>query len=198
MTTYILNSGGIGNAADKGQQFFRSIVEGLGKRPKILFCFFAMPREDWEAKHAQYVTGFSAHMKQGIQPVFTMAMPDTFVQQVKDCDALYIHGGDDHLLRYWLSHYTLPKLWEGKVIATNSASSHALAKHFWTCDWRQCMDGFGILPIKFLAHYESGFGADDPRGPIDWQAAENALKAYGDTDLPIYALREGEFKIFET
>jgi len=198
VTKYILNSGGIGNAADKGRRFFREIVGDLGEKPKVLFCFFAMPREDWESKYAQYVAGFSAHMIQGIQPQCTMAMPDSFEQQVRDCDALYIHGGDDHLLRYWLSQYDLPKIWEGKVVAANSASSHALAKHFWTCDWRQCMDGFGILPIKFLAHYQSEFGADDPRGPIDWSAAKAELETYHDRDLPIYALREGEFKVFES
>lgn len=198
MTKYILNSGGINNAPDKGQRFFRTIVEDLGHRPKVLFCFFAMPREEWEAKYAQYTDGFATHMTEDIHPHFTMAMPNDFEEQVRECDALYIHGGDDYLLRYWLSQYDLPKIWEGKIVATNSASSHALAKYFWTCDWRQCMDGFGVLPMKFLAHYESKFGADDPRGPIDWQAAKAELEAYHDKNLPVYALREGEFEIFES
>jgi len=57
------------------------------------------------------------------------------------------------------------------------------------------MDGFGILPIKFLPHFKSSFGHDDPRGPIDWDKAYEELKNYKE-DLPIYALEEGEFKVF--
>lgn len=72
-----------------------------------------------------------------------------------------------------------------------------LAMHYWTCDWRECQDGLGILPIKFIPHYKSSFGADDPRGPIDWQKAYDQLKAYGGPDLPIVALKEGEYKVFE-
>ena len=59
------------------------------------------------------------------------------------------------------------------------------------------MDGLGLLPIKFLAHYESGYGKDDPRGAIDWQQAYKELESYGDTSLPIYAPREGEFIVIE-
>lgn len=118
MTKYLLNSGGIGNSADKGQRFFRAVVENLGENPKVLFCFFALPREDWEAKYAEYVAGFTSHMTENVHP-------------------------------------------------------------------------------KFLAHYESEFGADDPRGPIDWHAAKEELEAYHDKKLPVYALREGEFEILE-
>lgn len=57
------------------------------------------------------------------------------------------------------------------------------------------MDGLGILPIKFLAHYKSDFGASDPRGPIDWEKAYDELSKYGDTSLPIHALEEGYFVI---
>jgi hypothetical protein len=53
------------------------------------------------------------------------------------------------------------------------------------------------LPIKFIPHFESDFGSTDPRGPVDWQKAHKDLEEYGDTTLPIYALREGEFKVFE-
>ena len=124
-----------------------------------------------------------------IEPVFEMAMPDKFEEQLQQNDAIYIHGGDDHLMQYWLKQFDIPKIWDGKVVATNSASSHALSKHFWTCDWRQLMDGLGILPIKFLAHYKSEYGEDDPRGPIDWGTALKELESYGDTSLPILIYR---------
>jgi hypothetical protein len=194
MTKYVLNSGGVRKHPDLARKFFGEMVEGLGTSPKILICCFAQPRDKWEEKiangiRAEYI------FPEGITPCFELAFPDTFEAQIRDCDAIYIHGGIDHLLLYWLRQYNLPALWEGKVVATNSASSNALAKHFWTCDWRKNFDGLGILPLKFLSHYDSSYGSDDPRGPIDWATALQALKNYGDTTLPVHALKEGEYVV---
>ena len=59
------------------------------------------------------------------------------------------------------------------------------------------MDGLGILPVKFFSHYQSDYGNDNPRDPIDWQKGYEELKNYGDTSLPIHALKEGEFIVIE-
>lgn len=101
-------------------------------------------------------------------------------------------------MRDLLRQFDIPRIWDGKVVATNSASSHALAKHFWSCDSRRLSDGLGILPIKFLSHYQSEYGSDDPRGPIDWERALEILKNYGDTSLPVHALKEGDFVVINT
>ena len=195
MTKYVVNSGGISNSADLGKKFFQEIVKGLGNEPKLLFSFFAEKRENWEAKFADYSKGFSQQID--VKPQIELAMPDIFEKQVKESDAIYIHGGDDHLVQYWLKQYDLSKIFEGKVVATNSASSNALSRQFWTCDWRKCFDGIGILPIKFISHYKSDYGNDDPRGPIDWDQAYKELEGYGDKSLPIHALKEGDFIVIE-
>jgi hypothetical protein len=197
MTKYVLNSGGLKNNVEGAKLFFAEVLKGLGDNPKLLFCFFAEKRENWEQKFPTYVEGFKAWMPEGINPQFELAFPETFADQIANNDVLYMHGGDDHLIRYWLEQFNLPEIWKNKVVATNSASSDILSKSFWTCDWRQCKDGLGILPIKFIPHYDSDYGKDDPRGPIDWQKAYNELQEYGDKDLPIYALKEGEYKVFE-
>ncbi len=197
MTKYILNSGGIGNSQDKGAKFFNEMLKGLSLSPKILICAFAQPREDWEEKFAEDVDYFNSIFNKDVRPILDLAFPDSFEKQVGESDAIYIHGGDDHLIQYWLKKFDLPKIWEGRVVATNSASSHALSQSFWTCDWRRCMEGLGILPIKFLAHFKSQYGSQDPRGSIDWDAAHSLLQKYGDNTLPIYALEEGEYKVIE-
>lgn len=196
MTKYVLNSGGIGNNPKLAKEFFAEVTKGMGSNPKILLCFFAKPREDWEIGFAEDIENSKTFMPD-IEPQFEMAMPGKFEEQLNQNDAVYIHGGDDHLLQYWLNQFDIPKIWDGKVVATNSASSHALSKHFWTCDWRKLMDGLGTLSIKFLAHYKSEYGIDDPRGPIDWEAALEELEEYGDASLPIYALKEGEYVVIE-
>ncbi len=197
MTKYILNSGGIQNSFDKGEKFFNEVLNGLGTTPRLLICAFAQPREDWEEKYAKDVIFFQTLFSKDVRPILDLAFPDTFEEQVHGTDALYIHGGDDHLIQYWLKKFDVPRFFEGKVIATNSAGSHAMVQCFWTCDWRQCLDGLGILPIKFLAHFQSDYGKDDPRGEIDWQKALEDLKNYGDTTLPIHALKEGDYLVIE-
>lgn len=196
MAKYVLNSGSVGNYPELAKKFFTEVVKDLGKSPKLLICCFAQPREDWEEKFAND-TKNTDFFPEDVNPVFELAFPETFKKQIGECDAMYIHGGDDHLVQYWLRQFDLPKIWDGKVVATNSASSNALGEHFWTCDWRRVMDGFGILPIKFLSHYESDFGVDDPRGPIDWKFAYKELESYKDSSLPIHALREGEYVVIE-
>ena len=197
MIKYVLQSGGIRNQPELKKQFHQELILGLGNSPRILLCNFAQGREYWDVKFPGYSSAIAEDMPEDIQPTFELAMPDTFVEQCKAADVIYCLGGDDDLVQYWMRKFDVPAIFEGKVVATNSASSMMLASSYWTCDWRSCRDGFGILPIKFIAHYQSAYSADDPRGPIDWQKAYDELAAYGDTSMPIHALKEGEYIVME-
>lgn len=197
MTKYVLNSGGIKNQPALKRKFHREIVKELGDKPKFLLCNFAQGREYWEAKFPGYSNAIAEDMPDGVKPTFELAVPDKFTQQCKNSGVIYFHGGDDHLIQYWMKQFDIPAIFENKVVATNSASSDMLASAYWTCDWRECQDGFGVLPIKFIPHFGSEFGNDDPRGPIDWAKAKFELEQYSDKDLPIHALGEGEFIVIE-
>lgn len=197
MTKYVLNSGGIKRQPELKKQFHQELVKGLGNNPKFLLCNFAQGREYWEVKFHGYSNSIAEDMLEDVKPSFELAMPADFVEQCKQADIIYIHGGDDHLLQYWMKQFDYKTLFTDKVIAGNSAGSDMLATHHWTCDWRACADGLGILPLKFIPHYQSDFGDADPRGPIDWQKAYDELAAYGNTTLPIHALKEGEFIVME-
>jgi len=197
MTKYVLNSGGIKNQPELKKKFHQELVKDLGNNTKFVLCNFAQGREYWEAKFQSYCNAIREDMPTKSMPTFELAMPDIFVEQCRNAEIIYFHGGDGDLLHYWMNQYDLKSLFENKVVATNSASSDMLATSFWTCDWRKCADGLAILPIKFIPHFESNFGDTDPRGPIDWRKAYGELGAYGDTSLPIHALKEGEFVVFE-
>lgn len=197
MTKYVLNSGGIRSAPDLKKQFHQELVKGLGEAPKFLLCNFAQPREYWDVKFQGYSDRIAEDMPANIKPSFELAMPDKFIDQCAQADVIYFHGGDNHLFQYWMKQYDLSQLFKNKVVATNSASSNTLSTHYWSGSWRKCFDGFGILPIKFIPHFQSSFGDADRRGPIDWQQAYDDLAAYGDTTLPIHALKEGEYIVFE-
>jgi hypothetical protein len=197
MTKYVLNSGGARAYPELGKKYFAEIFKGLGDKPRLLICNFAQPRENWEEWFMQDEKTLPALFSEGVTPTMEMAFPAKFEEQIKNSDAIYIHGGDDHLVQFWLKKFDLPRIWEGKVVATSSASSNAVSKQFWTCDWRQCMEGIGLLPVKFLAHFESNYGDDNPRGPVDWQKGYKELEVYGDTSLPIHALKNGTFVVIE-
>jgi hypothetical protein len=192
MTKYVLNSGGIKHQPKLKRQFHQELVKNLGEHPRFVLCNFAQGREYWEIKFQGYSESIREDLPE-VNPIFELAMPTTFIEQCGHADVIYFHGGDDHLLQYWMKQFDLNDLFKDKVVATNSASSDMLATHHWTCDWRQCADGLGVLSIKFIPHYLSDFGDNDPRGPIDWQEAHDELVTYGDTSLPIHALKEGEF-----
>lgn len=172
-------------------------IEGLGDKPKFLLCNFAQGREYWESKFPGYSDEIKVDMPDNINPSFVLAFPDDFVDQCKEADIIYLHGGDDHLIQYWLKKFNLEDIFKDKVVATNSAASDVLVASYWTCDWRLCREGLGILPIKFIPHFKSKFGTDDPRGPIDWEQAYKELEEFGDKSLPIHALEEGQFIVIE-
>src|SRR3989344_5462307 len=190
MTKYILNSGGLRNQPELAKKFFSEAVEGLRKNPRVLACYFAEPQEIWRQKFKEQKENIFKLFPEGVNPIFTMALLEAFVEQIKDTDILYMHGGDNYLVQSCLKKFNIAKIWEGKVVATNSASSIALSKYAWACDYRTCVEGLCILPIKFFPHFKSDYGASDSRGPIDWDKALEELKSYKE-DLPVYALREG-------
>ena len=196
-TKYIFQSGGVRNFPYKKKRWHQEMIKTVSGNPKVLICLFAIPRELWEGKYPSWCASFQEDMAADITAEFKMASPKTFVEDCLWADIMYCPGGDDALAKLWLSKFDLKKLWQGKVVCVNSATSDALSTHYFTCDWRECQNGLGIVPIKFLPHYRSNYGANDPRGPVDWEQGLADLKAYGDTSLPVHALEEGDFVVIE-
>lgn len=198
MTKYILQSGGIKNNPEAARRYAAEMVKEQGDEPKILICLFAQPRENWEQKFAADRGSFQEWFPQGITPAFQMALPANFAEQVAWCDILCVRGGDNDLLKYWFDTLNAPNTWKGKVYAGSSAGGIYLSTYSWSCDWRACVDGGGILPIKFIPHFKSSrYAINDPRGEIQWDDAFAELHRYKDSTLPVYALEEGSYEIFE-
>ena len=197
MTKYILNSGNSKYNPEKANLFNNEILKGVGSQPKILFCFFARERDGWEEVFNKYKNNFLNTIDKNIKPIIKLAFPGKFIKQIKESDIIILYGGDDYLLQYWLKQYDIPKIWEGKIIASSSSGSNALANSSWTCDWRKCIDGLNILPVKFIPHFNSNFGNDDPRGKINWEDAKKELSEYGDKSFNIEALEEGDFIVIK-
>ena len=110
MTKYFLNSGAVMKTPEKGIKFFNEALQDLGPQPKLLLCLFAQPREDWEEKFKGNKSFFEKHFDGDIKPTLSLAFPETFEKQIAESDAVYISGGDDHLIQYWLKQFDLPKI----------------------------------------------------------------------------------------
>jgi hypothetical protein len=197
MTKYVIQSGGLKRYPDKARFYFKELFKGVVNNPKVLWCYFASSKDDFQSQHETYFPMFASFFPEDVKVDSVLASLEGFESQVKEADIVYFHGGSNVIFYDHVKDLDLENLLEDKVVATNSASTLVLAQHGWTCDERRCMDGLGIWPAKVGVHFYSNYGADDPRGPIDWEAAKAELEAYGDTSLPVYPLKEGEFVVFE-
>lgn len=194
MTKYILVGGYDWKGADGGDALFAEMLKGHNKPVKILICLFARPREDWEPKYASELQKFAE--KVGDKATLELAFPDSFADQVANADVIFIKGGDDALLDYYLGTFrNLHDLFKDKTVVGSSAGADFLSAYFWTCDWRSVGRSLGLVKVKTIPHYGSTtYAANDPRGPINWEAAKQELKEFGE-DLPMHLLGEGEFVV---
>lgn len=136
-TTYIIGSGGVRKDTAKRHKFLKELI-GTITKPRVLVCIFAQPREVWETKFPEY----SSWIKE-VAPnaECKMAEPHLFEQQLAWADCVYMHGGDNHLIKYWLGKFDIHRLFMGKRIATTSASSNALSTYSYDCDYRTVDEG---------------------------------------------------------
>lgn len=197
MIKYILAGGNDRESENYGQALAAEIFKTHPKPVHILSCAFASPREEWEVKFNVREQWFKRAF--GSKTQVAMASPGTFRRQVNEADVIYLHGGDEDLIAYRMRRFqNLTDLFAGKIIVGSSAGAGWLANTFWTCDWREVRQGSGLAPLNIIPHYGSStYGKDDPRGPIDWQKANQALQAAIGSVQVVTPLHEGQFTVVE-
>ena len=82
MTKYILQSGGLKNQPDLAKEYFAELLEGLGDKPKLLWCFFATLPDDCNERFEHYTKLFEPFMPEGVSPVHTNATIDSAVTEI--------------------------------------------------------------------------------------------------------------------
>jgi len=191
-TKYILVGGYRAKASDGGKAFVEELVKGFDEPVKILVCLFARPRETWNTAFLEDKEFFAAQLSQKRIEI-VLADPKKFTGQVKYADVIYLHGGDTEQLVTALNADGEWKQELGdKTLAGSSAGADAIAKYYYGLDAQKVGEGLGLLQIKMIPHYRSNYNAPN----IDWNKAYSELKDYKE-DLPLIALKEGEFKVIE-
>jgi peptidase E len=88
---------------------------------------------------------------------FTFAKRENFIEQIKEADAVYIHGGDTDELFADLKKYPnfLEEIQKKKLVIGTSAGAYIWAKYsLSSSEENQITERFGILPIKVTAHFQ--------------------------------------------
>lgn len=192
-TKYILVGGYPQRASDGGKAFADESVKGFGEPVKILDCLFARPRDNWEKAYNQDKEFFQRHLPNKVLDI-QLADPAIFLEQVKWANTIYIRGGVSEVVLAELLRqgHGWEKELEGKTLAGSSAGAHVIAKYYYGLDDLKLAEGLGFLPVKVLVHYRSDYNAPN----IDWDKAYIDLQSYKE-DLPLFALAEGQFEVFE-
>lgn len=194
MTKYILAGGYVHEAQDGGRAFCEELIKGIKNKPvKILDCLFARPEDFWqEGLKSDY--SFLSKFIKNFQ--LELAQPDKFTEQIKESDIIFLKGGYTSMLHEALSkNLKWIQGLDGKVLAGTSAGAEVIAKYYLILKNFRIGDGFGLLPIKFIPHWNSKY-FDSETQDIDYDKALIKLKGHKE-DIEILTLREGEFKVFE-
>lgn len=198
MTKYILTGGR--DRARENKDYAALLANELHKQYdtfNILSCFFAKPEEHWPLISNHWEEWFQK--KVGSVGAYDYARIDKFVDQIKDFDIIYLHGGDNKSMRDVLETFEpLADLFKGKTVIGSSAGVNALAKNFWGSTHRKPFKGLAVLDINTMVHYGS------PRHDIgkdltqhDWDEDEKKFQEFIGVAQKILCIPEGEILTFE-
>lgn len=200
MTKYILQSGGLVNQPERARAYYKEAFSSFdpNKEVKMFWCFFASEDYGQADLFSLWFNRLGEFLPEDYNVVHSVATVENFAKEIAKNDIIYLHGGYTQKFLDRVIGHDLLKLFEGKVVCTNSASSIALSVAAWDSEQREVVDGLGILPCKTLVHFgREAYGVDHADGPVDWEEAKEAVMIYRDQSLPVYALEEGEFVVLE-
>lgn len=103
----------------KAHAYFSELLKNTGPSPKLLWCFFATLPDPLEERFEYYTKLFSPYFPEGVSPINTNAYENTFAEQVKEADVVYMHGGSVEPLLKILEKHNIEELFQDKVIGTN-------------------------------------------------------------------------------
>ena len=152
-TTFILHGGFTPKMAQEDDAFFGKILKSAPRNPKILLVYFAKEEDRIPKNRAEDIAQFEKNKEDKIIS-FETANEKNFPDQVAQADIIYFHGGKSLKILETLSKYhNLKSMFQGKVVAGDSAGANILSVCFYSQSSDRISEGLGILPIKLIPHY---------------------------------------------
>ncbi len=188
MTKFILHGGFTRKENESNRSFFEEFARDIPNGGDALMVYFASREEDTTATF-QDQSRRILEQAHGKEFTFVHATKEHFLEQVKQADAIYFHGGSTNKLIAVLRTYPdLTPLIEGKTIAGSSAGAYALARYGASHSEDVMREGLGLIPLRVVCHYES---KELPPAP----GAVEVLRKTAQ-DLELVLLKDCEWKLF--
>lgn len=154
MQTKFILHGGFTPGDYRSDEFTNEILKDTPESLKVLLVYFAKEQDRMAVNSAEDISQFNKH-KGDKKLTFEIATESNLVEQVKEADIVYLHGGKTLKLLETLRRFPdLGKLFADKIIAGDSAGANVLCKAFYSKNANVAAEGLGILPLKIICHYK--------------------------------------------
>jgi len=157
-TKYILHGGRTTLVNDLNKKFYSEIEKCLGDNDTILMCYFAPTENGKMSEGEKFEKGkelFKNNISRKFNTVFTKR--ESFIEDLKKADILYIHGGKTEELFDDLKKYPdfVDEMKKKKAVIGSSSGAYILAEY--SIDYAnrsEVKKRFGVLPIKIFCHFK--------------------------------------------
>ncbi len=194
MTMYILAGGCDRKYPEYATQLGR-VVHAKIARPRILSCGFAQDDERAERKFPQYRDFFTKYF--GEYESFVKAEKSQFIEQIREADVVYFHGGRTSLLLDEMQKYPdIQQEFAGKIIIGSSAGANYLSSYCWASMKGEMGLAGGVLNVATVVHYGSTGFEEFTFDQAYWDKAVAKVREVSGRD-EIILLPEGIFTVIE-
>ena len=159
MKTKLILHGGFkpGQTEEDNSKFYNEILKDAPEGAKVLLVCFAKDTERVAIATTKVMVEFNRNKWQK-EIAFDIASEESFAEQVKSADVIYLHGGRTLKLLDTLKRFpNLRELFDRKIIAGESAGANVLGKFCYSPRADEVIECLGILPIKIIPHYSEEF-----------------------------------------
>ncbi|MDO8496086.1 MAG: Type 1 glutamine amidotransferase-like domain-containing protein [bacterium] len=156
-TKFILHGGFTPGQKQENDNFFKEILRSAPEKVKVLLVYFAKEIDRIPTNKDEDIEQFNKNKGQK-NLLFEVANEESFLKQVYWADIVYLHGGTSLKLLDTLKQFqNLKQLFEGKIIAGDSAGANILSAVFYSMVADDVFKGFGLIPIKIICHYSEKY-----------------------------------------
>lgn len=156
MTKYILHGGAAAVINEDNDKFYQEILKDAPDNSKILLVYFAKELDRVPKNKAEDMDSFTRN-NDSKKLSYEVAEEEKFIDQIKNSDVVFIHGGSTVKLMGVLSMFTnLQEAFTGKIIAGESAGANALSVCCYSPSADAIVQGLGIISVKTIPHFKPG------------------------------------------
>ena len=187
MTNFIL-AGGNDRTTDGYGVRLAETLKSLGVGNRILSCLFSQAPADRHARFLEMQKWFEETLEPDVS--VEEAREETFYEQLKMVDILYLHGGETLRLIDALPDFKkFAESIEGKTVIGSSAGANYLSTTFYSPSAKKIRQGTGVAGVATVVH----FGALDKLSHEEWMSVADEVKSVDGKS--VHLLAEGQFVV---